>query len=592
MSHTADAYGAILIFTIGITYKISTWFRHSIGSEARQVPAATRIAAAVRGIFATLFSAKILVLAKVLIIDVFLQGRILRRDFLSWVTHLCIFGAFLALLLMHALGKYTMASLFRDYYPTLNPYLFLRDLFGVLVILAVAIALSRRSRLGRHHAGRNSSDRYALGILAIIILSGSLLQALKISSPSAFDEMVQTYTVQADADEILALEAYWVKELGLVSPRIQDPIDSDVLAQGKSAHELQCMQCHSSLQWAFGSHTLSSWALGPLIPSMGAQSARSALWILHFYACLIGLAYLPFCKMFHMLASPLSLLANAVMDRDTSDQVNIATRQIMELDACTHCGACSERCLMAPALEMIPNLNILPSEKIVQLKALVAGKALGLSQVRAIQEGLHLCTHCGRCTEVCPVGINLAELWVNMKEALLEEAVPELLLLTPFSLRRGLTRDALAEALYQRPLELARETVYGEGIPELLKDTTTALAPGGDQWLARFGGSLLTRRSTECYGCMVCSNSCPVVRNYPNPSQVLGLLPHQIMHAVGLKLWDIIFSSPMLWNCLGCYQCQEECPERVCVADILCELKNLAMARAHERLSRDGEDTS
>jgi heterodisulfide reductase subunit C len=118
---------------------------------------------------------------------------------------------------------------------------------------------------------------------------------------------------------------------------------------------------------------------------------------------------------------------------------------------------------------------------------------------------------------------------------------------------------------------------------------------GSTEWIMRCPYGALDRQVLADLlklDCGICSNSCPVVRNYPNPSQVLGLLPHQIMHALGLKLWDIIFSSPMLWNCLGCYQCQEECPERVCVADILCELKNLAMARAHERLSLDGEDPS
>lgn len=591
MSHAIAAYGAILIFAIGLAYKMSTWLRHSIGGEAGQYPATTRIAAAVRGIFATLFSARILVLARVMLADVFFQAGILRRDLLSWVTHLCLFWGFAGIVVMHALGRYTTAALFSDYYPTLNPYLFLRNCFGVLVILGVAMALCRRCRRKSPRPGSNPADHYALGILAVILLSGFLLEASKISSTSTFDDMVQAYTVQADSDEIHALEAYWVRELGLVSERVQEPIDSNVLAQGKSAHELQCLQCHASLRWAFGSHPLAR-VSGGLAPSLGGPSMRSALWILHFYACLLGLATLPFSKMFHMVASPLSLLANAVMNRETSHPANIASRQVMELDACTHCGACSERCLMAPALEIIPNLNILPSEKIVSLKPLVAGKTPTLSQVRVIQEGLHLCTNCGRCTEVCPVGINLAELWVNVREATLEKAVPELLLLSPFSLRRGLTSEHLDEDRYRKPLELARETVLREGIPELLKDTTLALAPGNREWLARFEGSLLNKGFTECYRCMACSNSCPVVRNYANPREVLGLLPHQIMHALGLKLWDLIFASPMLWNCLGCYQCQEECPQCVRVADILCQLRNLAIARAYERLSRHAEDRS
>jgi heterodisulfide reductase subunit C len=86
---------------------------------------------------------------------------------------------------------------------------------------------------------------------------------------------------------------------------------------------------------------------------------------------------------------------------------------------------------------------------------------------------------------------------------------------------------------------------------------------------------------------MTCSNACPVVRNYRTPQATLGLLPHQIMHAVGLRLWDLVFSANMLWDCLGCYQCQEQCPQSVHVADVLYELKSVAIARAREKVSAE-----
>ena len=53
---------------------------------------------------------------------------------------------------------------------------------------------------------------------------------------------------------------------------------------------------------------------------------------------------------------------------------NLSMIQLMELDACTHCGTCSLRCSVAIAFEEIPNINILPSEKIASIKALASGK--------------------------------------------------------------------------------------------------------------------------------------------------------------------------------------------------------------------------
>ena len=41
-----------------------------------------------------------------------------------------------------------------------------------------------------------------------------------------------------------------------------------------------------------------------------------------------------------------------------------------------------------------------------------------------------------------------------------------------------------------------------------------------------------------------------------------------------------MLGSSMLWDCLGCYQCQELCPQGVGLTDVLYELKNVAIAQA------------
>jgi heterodisulfide reductase subunit C len=71
---------------------------------------------------------------------------------------------------------------------------------------------------------------------------------------------------------------------------------------------------------------------------------------------------------------------------------------------------------------------------------------------------------------------------------------------------------------------------------------------------------------------------CPVVGNYENPGQALGLLPHQIMCSLGLGLVEMATGAGMIWDCLTCYKCQENCPQQVEVCDILYRLKNIAAA--------------
>ena len=45
-------------------------------------------------------------------------------------------------------------------------------------------------------------------------------------------------------------------------------------------------------------------------------------------------------------------------------------------------------------------------------------------------------------------------------------------------------------------------------------------------------------------------------------------------------LWGLVLGANLLWDCLGCYQCQEHCPQAVGVADVIYELKNVAIGHA------------
>jgi heterodisulfide reductase subunit C len=71
--------------------------------------------------------------------------------------------------------------------------------------------------------------------------------------------------------------------------------------------------------------------------------------------------------------------------------------------------------------------------------------------------------------------------------------------------------------------------------------------------------------------------TCPIVHHFDHPQNALDLVPHQVMHAASLGMKDMILGSNMLWACLGCYRCQEQCPQGVRVTDIFYQLKNIAI---------------
>jgi len=580
-------YTSLAVFAAGLIYKVSTWFSRKIGVAAKDFTTSERISEAFKGIAGVVFSAKLITLIKVFILDVVLQARILKEDFTRWLMHMLIFGGFMLLLLMHALEKHISEAIFAEYYATLNPFFFLRDVFGLMVVIGVGIAIYRRFILKVPRLRTKGVDHYAIIILAVIMLSGLFLEATKITSFKVYQEMVEEYAEMEDEEQVTALESYWVQYYGVVSPNVKAPFDEEVLETGAELDDESCISCHSKSKWAFAGYGVSR-LIKPIALALDNAGAVNFLWYIHWLACFIGLAYLPFSKMFHIFSTPASLLANAVMAKETSAPANIATRQAMELDACMRCGTCSLRCSAAAAFDALGNEYILPTEKMTFLKKLATGKALGSKELQAIQEGVYLCTNCDRCTVVCPAGINLKDLWFNVREDLVQKGCPEPLVLSPFSFYRGLNQENIAADIYGKPLKEANLAVAGRF--EQVMDPSTPIA-FKDRDVVALNGLPGSSTFSYCFGCQNCTTVCPVVVSFENPKETLGLLPHQIMNCLGLGLVEMATGPKMLWDCVTCYQCQEHCPQNVDVTDILFQLKNLAVRKAAKTAAEQPTDS-
>jgi heterodisulfide reductase subunit C len=545
-------YTSLVIFLLGLIYKISTWFTKKIGILGQDITTAQRLQSAVKGIAGVIFSSKILALLQAVALDVLFQRRVLKESVIRWLAHMLIFYGFMLLLLMHALESVVSEAIFSEYYSTVNPFFFLRDFFGAMVLAGVILAAVRRYLAKPRRLRTGGMDHYAIMIVAVVMLSGIALEGLKIASHSEFIRMVEDYAGLDDEDEIEALETVWVKEYGTVSPNIEAPFDEELLEAGREVHESSCMDCHAPAKWAFNGFAAAK-LIKPMALWLDEKDGVTLLWYIHIIACFIGLAYLPFSKMFHIL-----------------------TRQVMELDACTHCGSCSLNCSAAMVFEAIGNEYILPSEKMILLKRLASGKKLDDGQMRAIQQGVYLCTNCDRCTVRCPSGIRLKELWYSVREALLESGPPLPHVLSPFSFARGLIiQESLPADIYTQPIENARQAVGGRFINLMNPDTPIPL---NKQATAESQTAIKDSTYTHCFSCQSCTTVCPVVANYDDPEQVLGLLPHQIMCSLGLGLTEMASGAGMIWDCLTCYKCQENCPQQVEVCDVLYRLKNTAVA--------------
>jgi len=565
---------SFILLAVGMLFKIGQWFSYKIGIQAENSAFYERVISSFKGILGVIFSPKIGIILKVFILDVLFQYKILKQDVLRWVMHMLIFWGFILLFFMHALESVVSEAIFSYYYSTVNPFMFLRDCFGFMVLTGIAIAICRRFFIKIHRLSTNKMDVYAILIVAVIILSGIFLEGAKIISHTDFRNMEVDFSALDSEEDILALEAYWVKYYGLVSPNIKGDISAEILAAGEEIHTESCLDCHTRPQYAFAGYAVSKIMkpMGGLLDQMGWVTF---LYYFHILACFIGLALLPFTKMLHIFTTPVSLITGAIMQRGKSDPLNIATRQAIELDACVHCNACSKTCSQGPAFDIENNINILPSERMLSLRQYYKTKDLGSSQFKAIQEGIYLCSNCDRCTVVCPAGINLKELWYDVREEFIRSgAVITPLVLSPFSYNRTYNQDDFTAVLSDMPARHAKGMIASKyrkkasaEKPLSLTDTATEIdEPQND--------SFAEDTFSYCFSCENCTNVCPVVMNYEKPEQVLDMLPHQIMRSIGLGLKDLALGSNMLWDCVTCYQCQEHCPQNVKVTDIFYELKN------------------
>jgi heterodisulfide reductase subunit C len=553
-------YASLALCVLGLAWRASAWFHIRIGPDARAVRPARRVAAVFRGAASTLSSRRVFRVLGALFLDVLLLRRLFATGKLRWLGHLLVVAGFTLLLLMHALAAIVTVKLFQGYQPTLAPYLFLRNLFGAMVLIGVAMLLfgRRRQRTALPQARRPLAAAFVL-LLGFVLVSGFLLEANKIASPRAFYRMTEQFIGSIDPEKLEPLRALWGSEFGVAFDDLPLPLDPRLVEAGRELHRDACGFCHAKPASAFVSYPIAG-LLAPVTVLMDAARADAWLLYLHVFACFLGLASLPFTRFFHAVASPVSLLvAAAALEREVpappfSAEAR-ASQRALALDACVRCGICDARCSVAPIARYLGNPGLLPSHKLLATGALASGRLLRSGRENdalLAADGAFLCTDCGRCTSRCPVGLDLEDLWEAGRGDLAAAGLP-----TPAQWVQA--RSAL---------EWAESLEPGSG-QHALSDLDAASA------------SLSADRSkySRCVQCQTCTNVCPVVAHSLDSDHGVDLTPQKVMNLLRLGLGDLALGSRMVWDCATCYQCQENCPEGIRVTDIMCELRSLAVQR-------------
>ncbi len=121
--------------------------------------------------------------------------------------------------------------------------------------------------------------------------------------------------------------------------------------------------------------------------------------------------------------------------------------QCLQMAACTNCQFCANEC---PAVQATQEAEVSPIYRLHSLQQIFRSRASGLLQKILGRKGFSAeqwdffsqtvfrCTLCGKCQEVCPVGIQLKDIWFALRQDLVQSA--------HFPKKINMVRDNLLES--------------------------------------------------------------------------------------------------------------------------------------------------
>ncbi|MGD0780518.1 MAG: heterodisulfide reductase-related iron-sulfur binding cluster [Dehalococcoidales bacterium] len=309
------------------------------------------------------------------------------REFFPGLMHFFIFAGFALLFLATVLDSasyYIYDFLKGDFYLV---YSLVADVFGILAIIGVLMALYRRYVMKPDRLDNKWEDLTTLLIILVVLVTGFVLEGLRMAASE------------------LAAHPDW----GVWSP------GGLVFAKAFASASQS---------------TLLGWHLG--------------LWWFHVVFSFGLFAYLTFVnsRLFHILWDPVNIFfrnlgprgALAPIDFEKTEQFGVnkiedfTWKQLLDLNACTRCGRCQDAC---PAYFSGKTLN--PKQVILDLKnhlydvypgRFLLKKAATRKEMLGgviTEEVIWDCTTCRACQQACPVYIEHVDKIVDMRRNLAME---------------------------------------------------------------------------------------------------------------------------------------------------------------------------
>ncbi len=317
--------------------------------------------------------------------------RRILQDFYPGFLHLFLFLGFLIPLIVVMITQFMF---------TLPPWIarplsLLLDLFALAALASVILFIYRRYITRPSRLDNRTDDLSALVLILLILLTGILLESLRVS------------------------------------------------VIGKDA-----------TIWAPVGHSLAA-----LINTLGLNTSAKGfmamvVFRIHFFLVLATFAAIPYSRLFHIISSPMNMffrslepkgiLSHLDLEDEEAESFGVSKieeftwKQLMDLDACTHCGRCQDNCpahLTDKPLSPKKIINDLKDHMSLRAPHIIKARARGNEPEEVpplagsiIQEDeLWACTTCRSCMEHCPVYIEHIDKIVDMRryQVLMESKFPE-----------------------------------------------------------------------------------------------------------------------------------------------------------------------
>jgi Fe-S oxidoreductase/nitrate reductase gamma subunit len=260
-------------------------------------------------------------------------------------------------------------------------YSLILDLFGVLAIIGVLLALYRRFFLRPESLDNKSEDFLSLYWFLLVLLTGFSNEGLRIASTTPDFE-----------------------------------------------------------RWSFA-----GWQIASRIKSLGIDINSVLIlhrisWWIHLLLAFGFIGYITYSKLLHIISSPLNIffrsfepigLIKPIPDLENQETFGISKleeftwKDLLDTDACTKCGRCQDNC---PA--WVSSKPLSPKKVILDLKAHLLEKGNLMLQKKEfnpdknligeviLEDELWSCTTCGACMRFCPVTIEHIPKIVEMRRNL------------------------------------------------------------------------------------------------------------------------------------------------------------------------------